>query len=71
MKEGISFTTKSGWAYRLLCFTYGTMGVVIADSYNEDDLIKVKEELEKVNVSKPLSYGIIRVNKDVVKEAKK
>lgn len=70
MKEGISFATKSCWAYRLLCFTYGTMGVVIADSYNEDDLIKVKEQLEKVNVSKPLSYGIIRVNKDVVKEDK-
>lgn len=58
-------------AYRLLCFTHGTMGVVIADSYNEHELLKVKTELERVNISKPLSYGIIRVNKDVVKEAKK
>lgn len=55
-------------AYRLLCFTHGTMGVVIADSYDEDELIRVKEELEKVNVSKPLSYGIIRVNKNVIRE---
>lgn len=55
-------------AYRLLCFTYGTMGVVIADSYSEKDLLKIKKQLEKVNVSKHISYGIIRVHKDVIGE---